>query len=452
MKTLIPKIVFSFCVLFYSEMSLSQWIVTGKLNNLVYPSISAADSNTVWAAGGETSPVIYRTVNGGVNWSSIPVSGLPFGLLGIAAKDSVTAFVCDCGGNLITGGNAKVFKTTNAGANWLLIDSTGDNGYFNGIIFSKSNPQLGIAQSDSPLGFGTPFFILKTTNGGDNWFRQSAPGISNSYGYYHSIFVIDNSFYGFLIFNVNTSLSQSYITSNAGISWALGNEGFILNLGGDLDFKDDKSTGILLTDALLPDVERTTTGGQTWSAVNTNSNISGACSSAWVSGTNTVFICVGQNTSNNRILRSDDGGLTWTLQNTSDATDLAELDYVRYNDQLIAYCIASDGTVIKTSQSVTPVGISQITTGIANNFSLKQNYPNPFNPVTNLEFRIPELGFVSLKVYDVLGNEVSTLVNERKTPGNYKVEFDASGLPSGVYFYRLEANGWSDTKSMILLK
>ncbi len=85
-------------------------------------------------------------------------------------------------------------------------------------------------------------------------------------------------------------------------------------------------------------------------------------------------------------------------------------------------------------------------------FSLSQNYPNPFNPVTHLEFGISNFGFVTLKVYDLLGKEVKTLVNENMNPGRYKVDFDGSGLASGIYFYKIEADGFTVTKSMILLK
>ena len=95
-------------------------------------------------------------------------------------------------------------------------------------------------------------------------------------------------------------------------------------------------------------------------------------------------------------------------------------------------------------------------------FSLLQNYPNPFNPTTNIGFKIADLGFVSLKVFDILGNEVATLVNEELTPGEYEVEFPAKGgsasggnaysLPSGVYFYQLEAGNYLETKKMILIK
>jgi len=79
----------------------------------------------------------------------------------------------------------------------------------------------------------------------------------------------------------------------------------------------------------------------------------------------------------------------------------------------------------------------EVNIGIPNKFELSQNYPNPFNPVTNLEFGISKSGFVSLKIYDVLGRELVTLVNEIKQPGYYKIKFDAGNLSSGVYFYRL---------------
>ena len=83
---------------------------------------------------------------------------------------------------------------------------------------------------------------------------------------------------------------------------------------------------------------------------------------------------------------------------------------------------------------------------------IAQNHPNPFNPTTNIEFRIAHSGFVSLKIYDVLGREVRTLVNEVKQPGSYEVRFDAGELSSGVYFYRLQAGAYISAKKMMLLK
>jgi hypothetical protein len=89
---------------------------------------------------------------------------------------------------------------------------------------------------------------------------------------------------------------------------------------------------------------------------------------------------------------------------------------------------------------------------IPDKFSLSQNYPNPFNPTTKIDYAIPKNGFVTLKIYDVLGREVKTLVNENKTPGNYSIDFNGSEFSSGVYFYKLESKGFSDVKRMILIK
>ncbi len=86
------------------------------------------------------------------------------------------------------------------------------------------------------------------------------------------------------------------------------------------------------------------------------------------------------------------------------------------------------------------------------NYSLEQNYPNPFNPSTTIEYSIPQSGLVTLKVFNVLGKEVATLVNGQNDAGNHKVEFDASALNSGVYFYKIESGSFAETKKMILLK
>ncbi len=87
-----------------------------------------------------------------------------------------------------------------------------------------------------------------------------------------------------------------------------------------------------------------------------------------------------------------------------------------------------------------------------NNYFLKQNYPNPFNPSTYINYGLKEGSFVTLKVYNILGTEVATLVNEYKPAGNYKVNFDASQLASGVYIYRLNTNNFVQTRKMILEK
>ncbi len=97
-------------------------------------------------------------------------------------------------------------------------------------------------------------------------------------------------------------------------------------------------------------------------------------------------------------------------------------------------------------------GVPRETSGIPKNFGLSQNYPNPFNPTTRIEYRVPSISYVVLTVYDVLGREVAVLVNEEKSAGNYSVVFNANNLPSGIYFYRLQAGNFTETKKMILVK
>jgi hypothetical protein len=98
------------------------------------------------------------------------------------------------------------------------------------------------------------------------------------------------------------------------------------------------------------------------------------------------------------------------------------------------------------------LGISQNGNNIPEKFVLEQNYPNPFNPSTSIKFSVPQNGFITLKVYDIMGREVASLINNEMTAGNYTADFNASGLGSGVYFYKLTSNGFTDTKKMILVK
>jgi hypothetical protein len=109
--------------------------------------------------------------------------------------------------------------------------------------------------------------------------------------------------------------------------------------------------------------------------------------------------------------------------------------------------------IINCGVSLTVIsGVTPITSKIPNEYKLEQNYPNPFKPVTKINFALPKAGNVSLKVYDMLGREVAVLVNENRIAGSHTVDFDGSAFTSGAYFYRLESNGFTDTKKMILIK
>lgn len=99
-----------------------------------------------------------------------------------------------------------------------------------------------------------------------------------------------------------------------------------------------------------------------------------------------------------------------------------------------------------------PSDVSETKSKLPAQFSLSQNYPNPFNPVTIIKYAVPKTSFVNITVYDLLGREIVKLINEEKPPGNYDVKFDGSNLASGIYFYRLNAGDFTQTKKLILLK
>jgi len=99
-----------------------------------------------------------------------------------------------------------------------------------------------------------------------------------------------------------------------------------------------------------------------------------------------------------------------------------------------------------------PTDVENNISNIPSKYELSQNYPNPFNPVTSIKFQLPEAGFTALKVYDILGNEVAVLANEKRDAGSYEAHFNGDGLSSGVYYYKLTSGNFSDTKKMMMIK
>jgi hypothetical protein len=98
------------------------------------------------------------------------------------------------------------------------------------------------------------------------------------------------------------------------------------------------------------------------------------------------------------------------------------------------------------------VGIQPISSIIPDNFSLEQNYPNPFNPTTNIKFSIPKGEFVEIKVFDITGREIAVILSDPLEAGTYNIDFNAASFASGVYFYRITAGTFTDTKKMLLIK
>lgn len=156
--------------------------------------------------------------------------------------------------------------------------------------------------------------------------------------------------------------------------------------------------------------------------------------------------------------RSLDGGTSWeTDTRLTNITGLSIMPSIAISGQVVnvVWNDTRDGNYeiyYKRDPTGNPVGIQTISNEMPDKFELSQNYPNPFNPMTNINFSIPRAGYVKLVVFDPLGKGVAELVNGQYTPGSYKVDFDASQLSSGTYFYRLEADGFTYVKKMVLIK
>ncbi len=146
------------------------------------------------------------------------------------------------------------------------------------------------------------------------------------------------------------------------------------------------------------------------------------------------------------------GNLVWTAYYYGGSGGVATaIALDRNNNLYVTGGVSQKMLTVKFSQTLT--GIGQVGSEIPEQFSLSQNYPNPFNPNTVIRYSLSVAGMTNLKIFDVLGKEIATLVNEQMKPGTYEVEFNATNYPSGVYFYSLYLNGeLRDSKKMVLIK
>jgi hypothetical protein len=208
--------------------------------------------------------------------------------------------------------------------------------------------------------------------------------------------------------------------------------------------------------------KRSTDAGVSWGPDTrlTNNNVNSFSPSVAVSGSVVHVVWWDHCDGNWEIYykRSTDAGISWGTD-----TRLTNNNYNSFSPSVavsgsavhVVWYDERDGNYeiyYKRDPTGNTIGIKNISSEIPSSYSLEQNYPNPFNNTSNLKFQIVNNGDVKLVVYDIMGREVQTLVNESLKPGTYKVTFDGSNLPSGIYFYRLETPDFVQTNKMILLK
>jgi hypothetical protein len=202
---------------------------------------------------------------------------------------------------------------------------------------------------------------------------------------------------------------------------------------------------------------KTTDGGANWTLL-TNTGLASNFRSKGLFFLNTNIGWIGSKFQNMPVtadvgvnLYTNNGGATWTTQSFPGANISDNVWSIFFWDAGNGWCTSDDGLIgHTTSGGSTAVSEGKIMRPTS--FSLEQNYPNPFNPATNIAFTLPAKSFVSLKIFDVIGREIATVVSEELSSGPHAYTWNAGALGSGVYFYRLQAGSFIETKKLILIK
>lgn len=337
--------------------------------------------------------------------------------------------------------NEGMFFSTNNGVNWIqtFFGAANDN------VFS-----IAAKNGDSMVYVGTRNGVFRSFNNG-SWVQLVSGMPPNSW--VRDLAIIDN-----IIFAGTTN--GLYRSTNHGNSWALMN-GITQS---DTVVKLSVSVHTTIDNGESKTLEAGTSDGKIYISENyTEVELLYAAVGFEVSGLfrsgdfAVVTLYPRGGMGNGRIIFTRDGGDTWELFDLSGMGSgylisglIGVLASPYYKLYIGLYLNSLGGAHVYKYSSL--IGISQISNTVAKDYSLSQNYPNPFNPATNIEFSVPHSSFVRLTVYDMLGRAVETLVDKEMKPGVYRADWDASAYSSGVYFYRLESEGFTETKKMMLIK
>ena len=362
--------------------------------------------------------------------------------------------------------SGRIMKSVNGGINWF-------------PSITQTRPMYNVYTPDASLVFGVgKAYVWVSTNGGNSWleryfgdqyelydirFQNYLSAYVCGYNNITSRAILVRSSDRGTIWNVTFNLElnrrlYSVRFPNPIIGYACGEQGLMKKVVEGVTFWDTQNTPTTQNLNCLyffnaetgfaagnnSTLLRTTNGGSPWSLVVTGfTNVSFRSIQFY---DNSTGYLVG---SNGFIARSTNGGLNWVQQTTTNSNQINGINFIN-RDTL--YAAGDAGTILSTFNGGNPIGINLISNSAPGEFKINQNYPNPFNPATNIEFEIPENSFVSLIVYDQLGKVVENLVNNELKPGTYKYSWNASSYPSGVYFYKIQAGEFVQTKKMILIK
>jgi len=408
------------------------------------------NSQTGYISG--STGVILKTINGGSNWVQQNTN---------TSKSLIKIQFLDIETGYAVGDYGTILKTIDGGQNWNSL-SSGTTKLLYDLEFPV-NSTTGYVSGESGK-------LAKTTDGGSTWsslgtFNQDIMAIS---------FPTDN-----LIGYVATKYERIYKTTDGGTNWELKHDGNSpASYMYDILFPFDSQTGYALSStggANNSKILKTTDGGNSWTITDAGTTSNLYCISFPTPQVGYISADGAYGNNPSRFLKTTDGGLTWNIVGVPYGYSLTSVCFPNGADT--GYVVGNlSGAILKTINGggiITSVFDSPVEQTVLD-YTLFQNYPNPFNPVTTIRYTIPTSPLnpspyqgegnrersVTLKVYDVLGNEIVTLVDEEKPAGTYEVEFSAKVGPassiknpaSGIYFYQLKAGEFIQTKKMILIK
>lgn len=419
-------ITFIFLIFISNAFAANYWIPTGTMSqsNTDWVYALTANSNgdifaSSWAVG------IYKGLGAGQPWSFSGLSGKRVSNIFVAPNGDIYGYSH-------TSSITYIHRSTDNGATWqdVLIKNYANNyAGGGGMVFLTDGSIVGaFSVTVGPTIGDVGTYVFKSIDGGSNWVQKTLIGS----GFVGGMELLADG----RIF-IGTSLSGVKMSTNNGETWINMNNFPPIYIHNILK---DKDNAIYVCDAYGPN--RSTDNGQTFTDI-TPLNDGTMIEASFVDSHGYFYISY----NHNNIYRSTNKGNTWQLIINGLSATSYIYSFTEANGKI--YAGTNNNGVFYFVPDITGVqtGIS-----LAENFQLNQNYPNPFNPATKISFVIPKSSFVNLSVYDVNGRFVKSLVNENKSSGSYDINFDASNLAGGIYFYKLQAEGYSQTKKMILTK
>jgi len=428
MKTNIIALV----ILFFANVCIAGWTSVNMGTTNEFTSVSMPSDQVYYLTAINPSTyagTLYKSTNGGTTWAVVSLpSNFNLPMVCNFAEGGVNGMIA----------GSSLIGTSNSGASWMAVYEPLDTVLFFGVDI-KGNSAWSLWAVGNKMNNGVPV-IVRCANMNvavPVYTRLTLP--SNMSTYHLTSVCAKDSMVCYVGVESNASFRGIIKTTDKGATWTQ------LITGGieiwDFEIEDNGYGYAVSGGSTNGYVQKTSDFGSTWSTVYSGST--GALKSLLQ---NNFIYAAGKN---GTIIKSTDGGQSWSTQITGTTSNLNFINCLNSNPNKM-YAGGANGTVLMTTDGGT--GINNITSAIPDKNYLYQNYPNPFNPNTIIKFDLKKSSYVTMKIYDSMGREVETLVNEKLEAGTFAASWNGTNFPSGIYFYKMIADGFNQSGKMILVK